>query len=47
MESIIPKLQNRVTHYDVTKRVTNSKIFFKKIFELVTQFEKSFNTISG
>ena len=26
--SIIPKLQNRVTHYDVTNRVANSKIFF-------------------
>ena len=24
--SIIPELQNRVTHYDVTSRVTNSKI---------------------
>ena len=26
--SIIPELQNRVTHYDVTSRVANSKIFF-------------------
>ena len=26
--SIILELQNRVTHYDVTNRVTNSKYFF-------------------
>ena len=25
--AIISELQNRVTHYDVTNRVTNSKIF--------------------
>ena len=24
--SIIPELQNRVTHYDATNRVTNSKV---------------------
>ena len=37
--SIIPELQNRVTHYDVTNRVTNAK------FELVTPCEKSFHII--
>ena len=26
--SIIPELQNRVKHYDVTNRVTNAKFFF-------------------
>ena len=36
-ESIIPELQNRVTHYDVKNRVTNSKFFFFLIFELVTR----------
>ena len=30
--SIIPELQNRVTHYDATNRVTNSKMFFSLIF---------------
>ena len=32
--SVIPELQNRVTHYDVTNRVTNSKILFFKIFRV-------------
>ena len=44
MGSVIPQLQNQVMHYDVTNRVTNSK-FFKKIFELVTRCEKTFNII--
>ena len=37
--TIIPDLQNRVIHYDVANRVTNSKsLFFKKIFfELLTR----------
>ena len=26
--SVIPELENRVTHYDVTNRVTNPKILF-------------------
>ena len=44
--SIIPQLQNRVMHYDVTNRVTNSKIlFFKKFFELITRCEKNFNIV--
>ena len=34
-------LQNRFTHYDVTNRVTNSKIVFFLIFELVIRFEKT------
>ena len=32
--SITPELQNRVTHYDVTNRVINSKIFFFLIFRV-------------
>ena len=32
--SIIPELRNRVTHYDVTNRVTNSKILFFLIFRV-------------
>ena len=32
--SIIPELQNQVTHYDVTNQVTNSKILFFKIFRV-------------
>ena len=44
--SIIPELQNRVTHYDVTNRVTNSKIlFFLYFFELITRCEKNFNIV--
>ena len=42
MRSIIHELQNRVTHYDVTNRVTNSFLLF---FELVTRYEKSFNIV--
>ena len=38
MESIIPELQNRITHYDVTNRVA---IFFL-FFDLVTRSEKNF-----
>ena len=38
MGSIIPELQNgvknRVTHYDITNRVTNSKIDFLKIVQV-------------
>ena len=35
--SMITELQNRATYYDVTNRVTNSKVLLlKKIFELVT-----------
>ena len=34
MESIIPELQNRITHYDVTNRVTNSKILYFLIFRV-------------
>ena len=49
MGSIISELQNRVTkpgwHYDVTNRVTNSKIFFFWFFELLTQCEKNFNIV--
>ena len=44
--SIIPELQNRVTHYDVTNRVTNSKILlFFLFFELITRCEKNFNIV--
>ena len=32
--SIIPELQNRVTHHDVTNRVTNSKVLFLSIFRV-------------
>ena len=42
MRSIIHELQNRVTHYDVTNRVTNSFLLF---LELVTRYEKSFNIV--
>ena len=37
------ELQNRVTHYDVTNDVTNSKIlkFVLKFFELVTRCERN------
>ena len=30
--SIIPELQNRITHYDVANRVTNSEILYFLIF---------------
>ena len=44
--SIIPELQNRFTHYDITNRGTNSKIlFFLNFFELLTQCEKNFNIV--
>ena len=44
--SIIPELQNRVTHYDATNRVTNSKIlFFLYFFQLITRREKNFNIV--
>ena len=43
--SITPELKNRVTHYDVTSQVTNSKTFLKKFFELVTPCEKNFNIV--
>ena len=44
--SMITELQNRATYYDVTNRVTNSKILLlKKIFELVTWCEKTLNVI--
>ena len=43
MGSIIPQLQKQVAHYDVTNPVTNSKIYFFKFFELVTQCEKNLN----
>ena len=32
--SIIPELQNRVTHYDITNRVANSKKIFFLIFRV-------------
>ena len=32
--SIISELQNRVTHYDITNRVTNSKTLFFLIFRV-------------
>ena len=43
--SLIPELQNRVMHYDVTNQVTNSRIFFFKFFEVVTRCEKNFNIV--
>ena len=44
--SIIPELQNQVMHYDVTNRVTNSKIlFFLYFFELITRCERNFNIV--
>ena len=39
-------VQNRVMHYDVTNRVTNSKTLFFQVFWVVTPCEKSFNIIS-
>ena len=38
--SIIPELQNQVTHYDVTNRATNCKNFFLKYFKLVIRCVK-------
>ena len=43
--SVIPELQKRVKHYEVTNRVTNSKIVLFKFFELVTRFEKNCNIV--
>ena len=43
--SIIPELQNRVTHCDVRNSVTNTKIWFLKIFKLATLCERNFNII--
>ena len=40
MGSIIPELQNRVTHYDVKSRVTTSKILFFEIFRFSTSMRK-------
>ena len=34
VRSINPELQNRVTHYEVTNRVTNSKISFFKMSQV-------------
>ena len=42
--SIIPELQNRVTHYDVTTRDTNSKDSFL-IFRVKTRCEENFNIV--
>ena len=39
------KLQNRITHYDVTNRVSTSKILYLCFFELVTRCKKNFNII--
>ena len=43
--SIIPELQNRFTHCEVTSRVTNFIIFLNLFFELVTRCEKIFNIV--
>ena len=40
--SIIPELQNQVTHCDVTNRVTNSKIL---IFRVSNSMGKKFNLV--
>ena len=42
--SIIPELQNRVTHYDVINRVTNSKVLFFLIFSKSAQDLLKFGT---
>ena len=43
--SIIPELQNQVTHYDVTNQVTNSKILFFQIFRVSNLMWKNLNII--
>ena len=42
--SIIPELQNRITHYHVTNPVTKSR-FFVLFFELVIRCERNFNIV--
>ena len=39
---MIPELQNRVAHYDVTNRVTNSKILSFLIFRVNNSMSKTF-----
>ena len=43
--SLIPELQNRVTHYDVANQVTNSKTLFLKIFWVTNSMWKNFKIV--
>ena len=42
---MIPGLQNRVTHYGVTNRVTNSKILKFLIFRVSNSMRKKINIV--
>ena len=39
------ELQNQFTYYDVTNRVTKSKVLYFYFFELVTQCERNFKVM--